>query len=154
MTSIRKITSVALLSLAATSALAACGGSDSKSSSSETTMAVSGGDTTETTMAASGASPILTINITYTACTGSTLTITTDNPSLKSAEVTRYDAADVQQRSPMTMNSDGSWSGTIPTGAGYEDRITVFAAGNDGKKSSRSSALPLVLEDGSTSTCN
>jgi hypothetical protein len=54
----------------------------------------------------------------------------------------------------MTMNSDGSWSGTIPTGAGYEDRITVFAAGNDGKKSSRSSALPLVLEDGSTSTCN
>ena len=153
MISIRKIAAVTLLSLAAASTLVACGGSDSSSSSGSESVAETSGATTETTMASTGSGSIMTVNISYISCVGSTLTITTDNASLSSAEVTRYDASDTQQRVAMTKNADGSWSGTVPSGAGYEDRITVFATGSDGKKSSRSSALPLQLEDGSFGTC-
>jgi hypothetical protein len=154
MFSFRKFFAVTLLTVAASGAVVACGGSDSSTSSgSESLVDTSGGGTTETTMPSTGSGSIMTIEISYVSCNGSTLTITTDNAALSGAEVTRYDASDTQQRVAMTKNADGSWSGTVPSGAGYEDRITVFATGSDGKKSSRSSALPLQLEDGSFGTC-
>lgn len=154
MTPFGKIAAIVILSLATAGTMAACGGSDSKSSSSDSSLTMSGSESTETTTASSGSASLITVNITYVSCTGSTLTITTDNASLSSAEVTRYDASDVQKSSSMTKNADGSWSGSIPSGAGYEDRITVFATGTDGKKSSRSSPLPLQLEDGTMGTCS
>jgi len=153
MTPFRSTIAIAVVSLTFAGALSACGGSDSKSSSSETSSVASAEGATSTTAASSTTTRLLGIDIVYKSCSGSTLTISAGNGEISSVEISRRDAAEKDQTAKMTKNADGTWTGTIPSGAGYDDRISVIVTSAGGKKTTRSSPLPLTVEDGTTSTC-
>lgn len=154
----RRSTRIAALTLAtvvAAGALGACGGSSSKSSDAESSSVTASGASSATTEKATSSTANVVINIVYKSCNGSTLTIATEGGTgeITGVEISRNDANKAEQRSKMTKNADGTWTGTIPSGAGYDSRISVYATSSTGRKSSRSSPLPLTVEDGSTSTC-
>jgi len=151
----RRILALFIATVLATGALAACGGSSSKSSSEDSSSAASSEGSSNATTAPSTTEANVTISIVYKSCAGSTLTIATKGGTgeITGVEISREDSAKADKRAKMTKNADGTWTGTIPSGAGYADRISVIATSSTGRKSTRSSPLPLTVEDGSTSTC-
>lgn len=158
MKSTRSIAVLSLVVVLSAGALGACGGSGSKSSTSESSGSSAQGSSSEssTTTAPTSTTGNVVIDIVYKSCNGSTLTVATAGGTgeITAVAVDREDATKTLQRNQLTKNADGTWTGTIPSGAGYNDRITVVATSSTGRKSSRSSPLPLQLQDGSTGTCS
>lgn len=150
----RHILTFALAALLLTGAITACGGSSS-TSTEDTSSAASSEGSAAPTSGPTTTEASVSISIVYKSCAGSTLTIATKGGTgeITGVEISRDDAAKTDHRAKMTKNADGTWTGTIPSGAGYTDRISVIATSSTGRKSTRSSPLPLTVEDGSTSTC-
>ena len=147
-----RIVAATLATLLFAGVLSSCGGS--KSSNSDSSSGATSESTSASTAGPSTTARLLAIDINYRSCVGSTLTITTDGGGeINGVEISRNDAAKSSHTSKMSKNADGSWTGEIPSGAGYEDRISVIVTSEGGRKSTRSSPLPLTVADGSTSTC-
>ena len=147
-----RIAAALLVMLLTAGVVSSCGGS--KSSSSESSNSTTSESTSESTAGPSTTARLLAIDINYKSCAGSTLTITTNGGGeISGVEISRNDAAKTSHSSKMSKNADGSWTGEIPSGAGYENRISVIVTSDGGRKSTRSSPLPMTVGDGSTSSC-
>ena len=150
-----RIAAALLVTLLTAGVVSSCGGSSSKSSDSDSSSVTASSESSATTDKATSTTANVVIDIVYKSCSGSTLTIATEGGTgqITGVEIGRENAAKAETRSTMTKNADGTWTGTIPSGSGLADRITVYATSSTGRKSSRSSPLPLTVADGSTSTC-
>ena len=150
-----RIAAALLVTFLAAGVMSSCGGSSAKGSDADSSSVTASSESSATTDKTTSTTANVVIDIVYKSCNGSTLTIATEGGTgqITGVEIGRENAAKAETRSTMTKNADGTWTGTIPSGSGLVDRITVYATSSTGRKSSRSSPLPLTVADGSTSTC-